>query len=201
MAAIRPYRADDLEALYAICLKTGDAGEDAGALYRDPKLLGHIYAGPYGRFAAESALVAEDDEGVGGYIVGPADTLAFEEKLDSVWWPALRSRYPDPAIVETPDDRMCRRIHRPWHTPVKIAREFPAHLHVNLLPRLRGRGLAKSMMDGWCAKVAAMGAKGAHLAVGMRNARAVRFYLAYGFREIAREGEVSTLGLPIQWEI
>ena len=32
MPVIRPYRADDLDALYAICLATGDAGADAAEL-------------------------------------------------------------------------------------------------------------------------------------------------------------------------
>src|SRR5665213_4601378 len=44
MTDIRPYRADDLAALYEICLKTGDSGKDATALYDDPKLIGHVYA-------------------------------------------------------------------------------------------------------------------------------------------------------------
>jgi ribosomal protein S18 acetylase RimI-like enzyme len=40
-------------------------------------------------------------------------------------------------------------------------------------------------MDRWCETVGAMGAAGVHLAVGTRNQRAVRFYRAYGFGEIA----------------
>jgi len=197
MVDIRAFRQSDLAKLYDICLKTGDAGEDASAPYRDPELLGHVYAGPYGRFAPQSAFVVEDGEGVGGYIVGPADTRAFEERLERDWWPALRQRYTEPATVETLDDRMRRRIHRPARTPEDLAQLYPAHLHIDLLPRLRGRGIGKLLMDAWCARVAAMGARGAHLTVGTRNSRAVRFYLAYGFREIARDGEVLTLALDL----
>jgi hypothetical protein len=36
MNAIRPYRPADRDALYAICIRTGDAGRDATALYRHP---------------------------------------------------------------------------------------------------------------------------------------------------------------------
>ena len=44
---IRPFRASDLEALYAISLATGHEGGDAAHLYADPKLMGHIYATSY----------------------------------------------------------------------------------------------------------------------------------------------------------
>jgi len=40
---IRPVSQADLDALYEICLRTGDAGEDATHLYSDPRLLGEIY--------------------------------------------------------------------------------------------------------------------------------------------------------------
>src|SRR5262245_63083228 len=41
-ALIRPYRPSDLDALYRICLLTGDDGQDATSLYNDPRLLGHL---------------------------------------------------------------------------------------------------------------------------------------------------------------
>lgn len=72
MATIRGVRADDLDALYHISLKTGDAGQDATALYEDPKLVGHIYSAPYAVLAPEAAFVVEDAQGAAGYIVGAA---------------------------------------------------------------------------------------------------------------------------------
>lgn len=182
MAEIRPYRASDLDKIYDICLKTGDAGKDASRLYRDPELLGHVYAGPYGVHAPQTALVVEDEEGVGGYILGPADTPAFEAKLEAAWWPCLRARYPDPPEPKTPDERMCRLIHHPPRMTRRIAGAYPAHLHIDLLPRLQGRGLGRRLIDRWRETAGAA----AHLTVGTRNARAVRFYRAYGFHEVER---------------
>ena len=63
MAGIRPYRKSDLSALYAICLATGDAGRDASHLYRDPDLIGHVYAGGYAACAPETTFMVEDYEG------------------------------------------------------------------------------------------------------------------------------------------
>jgi ribosomal protein S18 acetylase RimI-like enzyme len=188
MVAIRPVRADDLDALYRIALATGDGGADAAPLYRDPKLLGHIYAAPYVALCPETVFVAEDADGVGGYIVGAADTPTFETRLEAEWWPRLRAIYPDPAAATcdewSPDQRRCHTIHHPRRAPAMISADYPAHLHINLLPRLRGREIGRRLMDRWINAVRAIGAGGAHLAVGTTNTRGIRFYAAYGFRAL-----------------
>src|SRR5215469_1136966 len=132
-AQIRPYRPGDLEDLYRICLLTGWSGEDASAIYEDKKLVGHLYAAPYGVLAPECALVAEDDQGVAGYILGATDTAAFEALTEAQWWPKLRAEYPDPkatpAAERTPDQQLARLIHRPSRMPAALLERFPAHLH------------------------------------------------------------------------
>jgi len=188
MIEIRSVRSDDLDALYRIALATGDGGADATALYRDPKLLGHIYAAPYAVLCPGTVFVAEDADGVGGYIVGAADTPAFETQLEAEWWPRLRAIYPDPARATrdgwSPDQRRCHTIHHPRRAPAMISADYPAHLHINLLPRLRGREVGRRLMDRWVDAVRALGSDGAHLVVGTMNTRAIRFYLAYGFRAL-----------------
>src|SRR5690606_19699698 len=77
MVKLRPVLPADIDALYEICLVTGDAGADASALYTDPRLLGQIYAAPYAALEPAHTLVAEDAEGVAGYLVGTHDTAAF----------------------------------------------------------------------------------------------------------------------------
>ncbi len=180
---IRPYRASDLEALYDICLKTGDAGADASAMYRDPKILGHVYAGPYGVLEPENCFVAEDADGIGAYIIGTADTHGFETRLEREWWPRLRAQIADTG-GEDPDARIARLIHRAPKTPRRINEPYPAHLHIDCLPRFQGIGLGKRLIDTWLDAMRARGVKAAHLGVGPRNARAVRFYRTYGFHLI-----------------
>jgi ribosomal protein S18 acetylase RimI-like enzyme len=196
MPQIRPLRREDRDALYAICLKTGDAGQDATALYRDAELLGHIYAGPYVALEPESGFVLEDEAGIGGYIVGARDTDAFETRLEQEWWPLLRARYPDPAVLPEPERHLAQSIHKPWHTPRRITEPYPSHLHINLLPRFQG-GWGKRMMDRWLAAMRDAGSPGAHLGVGTRNERAVRFYLRYGFQEFQRWNDVLMLGIGL----
>jgi ribosomal protein S18 acetylase RimI-like enzyme len=187
MADIRPYRAGDLEALYGIALATGDAGGDAAHLYRDPELVGHLYAAPYAVLNPATAFVAEDKEGVAGYILGAADTRAFEALAEERWWPALRPLYSDPAGTPhahwSPDQRLSYLIHHPWRAPDRIVELFPSHLHIDLLPRLQGQGVGRRLMDSWLEAARALGSTGAHLGVNSANARAIRFYRAYGLSE------------------
>jgi ribosomal protein S18 acetylase RimI-like enzyme len=189
MIEIRPVRADDLDTLYRISLATGDGGADASAPYRDPKLIGHIYAAPYVVLCPETVFVAEDDDKVGGYIVGAAYTDAFEARLETEWWPALRPAYPEAAGVPrddwTLDQRRIHTIHHPSRTPHALTSAFPSHLHINLLPAFRGRDVGRRLMDQWTRAVRLLGSPGAHLAVGRANTRAIRFYTAYGFHELA----------------
>src|SRR3546814_10637207 len=116
MAGIRGVRPDDRDALYAVVWATGHEGGDAAALYRDPRLRGHVYAGPYAALHPELVLVAEDAGGVAGYVLGTADTRAFEDRQEAEWWPPLRAAYPDPADTppdrRTADQQRCHRIHR-----------------------------------------------------------------------------------------
>ena len=187
MVQIRPYRPSDLDALYEICLKTGDSGRDATLLYRDPKIIGHIYAGPYGVLEPQSCFVAEDSQGVGGYIIGARDTHAFEKRQEVEWWPALRARHGDPGEPRddfSPDERMAYLIHHPPKTPRRINEPYPAHLHIDLLPRFQGIGLGKRMIDAFRAHMAEAGVRALHLGVGPKNERGVRFYRAYGFHVI-----------------
>lgn len=183
---IRDVRPGDLEALYRICLATGDSGADAAALYRDPKLVGHLYAAPYAVLEPEHALVVEDGEGVGGYIVGALDTLAFEARMDAEWFPALRRQYPDPGDDPAGwrlDEVRAWQIHHPRPPPARIAEPYPSHLHINLLPRLQGQGLGQALIDAWLARIDAAGSRGVHLGVSAANHRALRFYRAYGLEE------------------
>ncbi|WP_374342609.1 GNAT family N-acetyltransferase [Phenylobacterium sp.] len=186
MAQIRPYARGDLPALYEICLKTGDSGGDATHLYADPRIIGDIYAAPYAALQPDLALVVEDGEGVAGYMIGTLDTAAFEARQERDWWPALREVYPDPkgvpGLERTPDQGRAARIHRPVATPAPLVAAYPAHLHINLLPRLQGQGMGERLVTTWLELIRERGASGVHLGCNAGNHRALRFYDRYGFR-------------------
>jgi GNAT superfamily N-acetyltransferase len=195
MSAIRPFREGDLRALYDIALRTGDAGGDASKLYQDGDLVGHIYAAPYAVLAPELALVAEDLEGVAGYVVGAIDTSAWFDQLERDWWPNLRPRYADPSGSPprswTADQFRAFLIHHPQPPLAEVVKAFPAHIHLNLAPRLQGRGVGAALLAAWVSAAEGRGAGSAHVGVNAANLRGLRFWAAQGFERLDLPPEVS----------
>ena len=63
--------------------------------------------------------------------------------------------------------------------------EFPAHLHVNLAPQFRNRGIGGRLIAAFATDALAAGAPGMHV-VTSADSRNVTFYTRNGFAEIAR---------------
>jgi ribosomal protein S18 acetylase RimI-like enzyme len=191
-AQIRPYQPADLDDLYGICLQTAASGQDATALVSDPMLPGQVFAAPYGLFEPSLAWVAEDEAGVAGYVLGALDTRAFEQRLERDWWPALRTRYPDPRkLADTPSELewLClEAIHRPFTAEAELVSSYPSHLHIDLLPRLQGRGFGRQLIQTLFAALRADRSPGVHLNVGRANQRAVAFYQHLGMTELPADG-------------
>ncbi len=202
--SIRPYRSDDLDALYDICLKTGDSGEDATRLYDDPKLLGHLYAAPYATLEPDLTFVLEDSAGVCGYILGAFDSKVFDERLGREWFPALREQYPKPGGNPknwTRGERMMNEFYEYDPDDDKLLTDYPSHLHIDLLPRAQGQGYGRRMLEQVMDTLRWRGSPGAHLGVSALNPRARDFYAGLGFRELIRVGsgddEVVYMGIKL----
>lgn len=124
-----------------------------------------------GRFLSEPddpLLIALSASGeVAGYLVGTLENAAVSPRFHDM--PYFRERF------------------------VRACRDYPAHLHINLAPQFRSRGLGARLLDGFADIVRQAGLPGFHVTTGqgMRN---VGFYLANGFREIdAWEREAGTM--------
>jgi GNAT superfamily N-acetyltransferase len=185
---IRGYAPGDLGDLYRICLQTGNHGTDATAQFRDPDLLGHVYAAPYGLLEPSLALVVEDETGVGGYCLAALDSRAFEQQMEAQWWPPLRRRYADPDLADrerwTRDEQIAHLIHHPHLTGDELMAGFPSHAHIDLLPRFQGRGTGRRLMETQLTALRDRGSRGVHLNVHIANQRALGFYHHLGFTEL-----------------
>ncbi|MBV8684365.1 MAG: GNAT family N-acetyltransferase [Caulobacteraceae bacterium] len=188
MLSIRPFRREDLRALYAVALQTGDAGQDASALHQDGDLVGHIYAAPYALLEPDLAIVAEDATGVAGYVVGALDSDAWHARLEREWWPDLRRRYPDPSGTPhkswSADQFRAYVIHHPQPPPEQVKQAFPAHIHLNLLPRVQGQGVGALLLAAWFEAAGRRGVGAAHVGVNHTNARGLRFWASQGFERL-----------------
>lgn len=188
MITIEPFRPEYTNDLYSITLATGDGGRDASHLYADPKLIGHIYSGPYAALEPSLVLLAMDDKGAAGYVLGVTDTPSWEDRLEREWWPKLRAEYPDfgtrPRAEWTSDQRAMHMIHHPPRIPSAVSGPFPAHIHMNLLPRAQGAGIGARLLDAWLELVAEHSPTGVHVGVDPNNERGVRFWSRSQFREL-----------------
>ncbi len=194
---IRDYQPDDLRELYRICLQTGDNGADATALYRDPALLGHFYVAPYVMFEPDLCFVLVQRDEVIGYILGTRDSAAFAGRCAQEWFPQLRARYPMPAADDQSPDAALVRLFYQAAVPDPVWADYPAHLHIDLLPAAQGQGWGRVLMDTFFARLRLMGVPGVHLGVATANPRAVGFYAWMGLHVLRTDEESQVLGLRL----
>ena len=187
----------DHSALLEICLKTGDSGKDGTHLQDDPDLLGLVYAVPYQVFAPDFSFVLEDAIGVCGYVLGAPDTQAFEDWMDRVWYPPLRAtqRNPGPdASHWRQSDWVRARIFAPRRRPPVDLTLYPAHAHIDLLPRAQGKGLGRAMMMTLTNALSAADVPGLFLEVGLANTSAHAFYARVGFHVLDQNPDCLVMG-------
>ena len=196
--AVRRYRPDDRAALYDICVRTGHAGEDARGCYPDDDLLPIIFAAPYVEHEPELAFVVDDGTGRAvGYVLGTADTPRFAAWFRNVWLPRVGGRYPVPdGPSATPAEAMVKTLHTPERMVWPELADYPAHLHIDLLPEARGRSLGRALMARFLAELHARGVPAVHLCMGNSNSGARAFYDRLGFRPlpVPDPGPVTYLG-------
>jgi ribosomal protein S18 acetylase RimI-like enzyme len=190
----------DLPYFYEICLKTGDESKDASALFFDQYLLGHYYAAPYLVCPSGICFTTEYDYRPQGYIVAVPDTASFHQWMEEQWLPPLRNRYPwpSPPARSKKEEEIIGLIHKrkfpvdiggqPWLT------DYPAHLHIDLLPCLQGKGQGRVLIDTLFDELARKGVSGLHLGVGSSNTGAIAFYRKMGFTVLEEHDWGLTLG-------
>jgi len=189
MPTIRPYRPSDREALYDICVLTGDAGADATGQYADPRILPDIFTGPYVDLEPELAFVLADDaepERPLGYIIGTADTRRFVAEYRRAWLPTVAARYPEGSGEGLQAERVWQLHHPELLLEGDVADRYPAHLHIDLLPQAQGKGAGRAMMNTFLGALRAAGVPRVSLGMAARNTGARAFYDRLGFHLVAR---------------
>jgi ribosomal protein S18 acetylase RimI-like enzyme len=202
VALIRPFRSDDVDGLYEVCVKTADVGRDATGQLQDDRLWGDIFAVPYAVHQPELCWVVQSDDGrVIGYLVATDDTNAFAQWFHDEWWPSRAPRYRrSGADVPTLQDRFIAVGERMAPSDDATAREYPAHLHIDLLPETQGGGFGRRLIETLRAELARRGVPALHLGMNAENTAAGAFYERLGFEKLATGGGSTTYGIRIPGE-
>jgi ribosomal protein S18 acetylase RimI-like enzyme len=199
---IRNYQPEFLPDLYRICLETGDSGKDASAEFTDPELLGAFYAAPYAVLEPDLTFVLQDESGICGYILGTRDSNQFADWMEDEWLPAWRTKHPLTVQAHSSLDslsyqeRIIALIHR-GYVPYDCVLEYPAHLHIDLLPRAQGQGWGRILMNTFLARLRELEVPGVHLGVGKSNSGAIQFYERLGFVKLEEEKYAWVMGLKL----
>jgi ribosomal protein S18 acetylase RimI-like enzyme len=188
---VRPYRPEDRAQVRHICHVTGYMGEPADWMWRDVESFADLFTAYYTDGEPESALVAEQDGVVAGYLLGCVDSrrawspgavfgqhflrrgIGFRPGTAGVVWRSFGD-----VVV----DGLRRRL-----PPVSLYDDrWPAHLHIDLLPSIRGRGVGAGLMRTWFAQLEASGVAGCYLETLGENHGAIAFFESMGFRRHGR---------------
>jgi len=192
----------DRDALYEVCLHTGDSGKNGTHLFTDYSLLGSIYVGPYLSLSSFFAFcLVENSIGV-GYILGVLDTLAFDRLCHEQWWPRLREKYSLESLHNfnaLEQDLIKNQIHARPTLDLDLLQKYPSHMHIDLIDSVQGKGYGTIMLRRLLYSLTEAGSNGVHLTMFASNTRALYFYKKFGFqvvKEAPDSGEL-VLGLSL----
>lgn len=184
MSSIRPYQPGDRDDVYSVCIRTGASGADATGTYRNDELIPDVFAGPYVTYQPDLAFVVDTGDHVAGYVIAVADTAAYVDWYASAWLPAFAAKHP---IDQARDDREREAIGYGLDVREVLIPEladYPAHLHIDLLPELQGHGFGRALIRTLLAALRERGVPGVYLRMSPTNTGARAFYERLGFHEL-----------------
>ncbi|SJN16086.1 Acetyltransferase [Microbacterium esteraromaticum] len=197
MPKIRPYRAADRDALYEVCVRTADAGGDATGIFTDDRLWGDVFAVPYAVRQPDLCWVVESDDGrTIGYVVATDDTDAFEQWFRDEWWSNRIGVYSLSGAAEpTRQDEIISYASKRAPGVEKHAAEYPAHLHIDLLPETQGQGLGRELIETLFTELRSRGVAGLHLGMNPANTGAAAFYERVGMHRLESASDTTMYGI------
>lgn len=198
---VRPFEPGDRPAIRRICFETGYMGEPVAWQWRDAESFAELFTAYYTDHEPESAFVAERRGRVEGYLLGCVDTRRATSEA-SVFFRVLVRRgiafRPGTAgfVWRSFGDVLGDGLRRRLPPPEEHDERWPAHLHIDLLPSLRGLGVGSRLMRAWMDHLHARSVPGCHLRTLGENERAIAFFSANGFRSSGPPSLVPGLRSP-----
>lgn len=184
MPSIRPYRETDREAVEAICIATAPPSLISTEKRVEQTLL--LYNRYYTRAAQGHCFVLANDADLPvGYILCAPDYKQYKKEFLSHEIKAL-CRLGPAAVLQGYGEIGSLK---------PLAKRYPAHLHIDLLPEYQHRGYGRKLMDCLTAHLQAQKVPGLMLIASAENRSAIAFYHKYGFEPLGTVGGSVALGL------
>jgi GNAT superfamily N-acetyltransferase len=188
-AIIRPFQPADREALLQIGAETAFFGQAIEHYMEDRRIFVDAFYTYYTDYEPEHAWVASEGKRVVGFLTGCVDSRAQARVMQRRIVPGLLLRFLSGHYRMGPKTwRYFRGVAaaalRSEIPPVDLVR-YPAHLHINLLPDWRGKGLGSGLIQAYLQQLAQLSVPGLHLETTNLNEAACRLYERMGFHLLA----------------
>lgn len=177
---IRGYQEADRVQVQEICIATG------GTIFEQKEmqdLLLTAFCNYYIEQEPENCFVAVDGDHVVGYILCARDC--------GVWAETFEENY----VTKAPVDGLKMFYKGTMDMPQKHAGEYPAHLHIDILPEYQRMGIGFKLMDALISHLKALGVSGLMLSVAGDNTKGKNFYGKYGFSVLEQTSVEIAMGI------
>jgi len=198
---IHKYQSKDEPAIQAITYKTGFKGEglEGRNFITDQRLWFMLFIYYYVRYEPEHCFVAtagEVGDPVIGYICGTPDTRTQSQRFKLKVLPRVVGRaflytswrYPRTLLSLIRMAPMMAALDPDAES--RIAEQYPAHLHINLLPGYQRLGIGSMLITTFEDHLRTLGIPGLHLETSNYHRKAVPFYLKHGYQIVWDAGPV-----------
>jgi ribosomal protein S18 acetylase RimI-like enzyme len=190
LISIRPYESKDRKGVIEILHKTGYMGEDAKGYFNDKYLFGLLFGLYYIDHEPDSCFVAFDTttEEIIGYILSSLETKTQARNFQRKMIPRILMRaflytswrYNRSFRVLLYMQKLNQRNPHPPNEEM-ILSEYPAHLHINVLPEYHRQGIGTDLLNKFEILLVKENIPGVYLWTSERNKKAIPFYQKNGF--------------------
>ena len=182
---IRPYRESDRENVRFVCLNS-DGPCRAGK--RRQNFLLTTYCDYFIEKEGRNVFVAtdENDKAI-GYILCAENYDNFKEIFYNEYIERLGKW----------EFKFRKSAMRSTLIQEEYKKEYPAHLHIDILPDFQRMGLGHKLMDALCENLKSKNIKGVCLTVWAGNKKGRRFYEKYGFTLLETRKTTAVYGLKL----
>lgn len=183
---IRPYEEKDKENVRFVCL---DSEGPCKSSKRGVNFALAVYCDYYIENEPENCFVAadENDKAI-GYIICTEDFDVFKDRFVSGYYTKIQKW----------EYRRRKSALRSIIPHEKYKHDYPAHLHIDVLPEYQRMGLGHKMTDALVEHLKEKGVKGIMLTTWIKNEKGRGFYDKYGFTLLEETKNCAVYGLRLQ---
>jgi len=174
---IRKYQVTDKQNLQKICIITANPQKNE----QGEKLLTLLYNDYYTEQEPESCFVLTDDsDNAIGYIICAKSFEQYKKTFSKIYMPQIKKLSKIHYFIK----KLSFLVDK------KFSKDYPAHLHIDILPEFTGKGSGSMLINALCDYLKEQNVKGVMLGVSSHNKRAINFYKKHGFVDLMHLGAV-----------